>query len=227
MQCKNCFYHLIDDEEKFYICPECFEHIEDNLPNDKNKKVELYRISRVIKDRVESKFNIISKFLYYLHAFYIILYTIMYNGKLKVIDDFWTDLTGYYLAILIIYCSSLGGIIVFDLIFSFVNIYVSNLYHKIKSNFLSLVINLSVNILIYSLFLFKFYGMFTSLVDEELLGKTFDNAPPNTDMNWHINFCNKSFFIYILLLFIAKCLDCLVRYYKYNEISKINEEFGD
>ena len=95
------------------------------------------------------------------------------------------------------------------------------------ANFLSLVINLSVNILIYSLFLFKFYGMFTSLVDEELLGKTFDNAPPNTDMNWHINFCNKSFFIYILLLFIAKCLDCLVRYYKYNEISKIHEEFGD
>ena len=61
----------------------------------------------------------------------------MYNGKLKVIDDFWTDLTGYYLTILIIYCSSLGGIIVFDLIFSFVNIYTSNLYHKIKSNFLS------------------------------------------------------------------------------------------
>ena len=57
MQCKNCFYHLIDDEEKFYICPECFELIEDNLPNDKNKKVELYRISRVVKDRVESKFN--------------------------------------------------------------------------------------------------------------------------------------------------------------------------
>ena len=150
----------------------------------------------------------------------------MYNGKLKVINDFLTDLTGYYLAILNIYCSSLGGIIVFKLIFSFVNIYVSNLYHKIKSNFLSLVINLSVNILIYSLFLFKFYGMFTSLVDEELLGKTFDNAPPNTDMNWHINFCNKSFFIYILLLFIAKCLDCIVRYYKYNEISKIHEEFG-
>ena len=43
MQCKNCFYHLIDDEEKFYICPECFELIEDNLPNDKNKKVEIYR----------------------------------------------------------------------------------------------------------------------------------------------------------------------------------------
>ena len=152
MQCKNCFYHLIDDEEKFYICPECFELIEDNLPNDKNKKVEIYRISRVIKDRVESKFNIISKFLEYLHAFFIILYTIMYNGKLKVINDFLTDLTGYYLAILFIYCSSLGGIIVFKLIFSFVNIYISNLYHKIKSNFISLVINLSVNILIYSLF---------------------------------------------------------------------------
>jgi hypothetical protein len=31
MQCKNCFYHLIDDEEKFYICPVCFELIEHQI----------------------------------------------------------------------------------------------------------------------------------------------------------------------------------------------------
>lgn len=125
------------------------------------------------------------------------MYVIMYNGNIKFGRYPFSAPTSYYLAITKIFAYSLGGIMILSLVFTFVNVYMTSIYSKIKSKFLSLVINLFFNILIYSLFLFKFYGMFTSLVDEELLGKTFDNAPPNTDMNWHINFCNKVFlFIY-------------------------------
>ena len=227
MWCKNCFYHLIDDEENFYICPNCFELIEYNLPNDKDKKAELYRISSVIKDNIESKLNIISKFLYFLFFLYIIMYVIMYNGNIKFGRYPFSAPTGYYLAIAKIFAYSLGSIMILSLVFTFVNVYMTSIYSKIKSKFLSLVINLSFNILVYSIFLFKFYGMFTSFVYSELLGKIFDNVPSNTDINWHISFNNNILFIYILLLFIAKCLDCVIRYYKYNEVYKINEELLD
>ena len=73
MQCKNCKYIFEDNEKNYYLCPNCLELIEENLPDDKRKRVEIYEISLVYKDKL---YNKLINFTFYFNMDRIVIYSL-------------------------------------------------------------------------------------------------------------------------------------------------------
>ena len=104
MQCKNCKYIFADNEENYYLCPNYFELIEENLPNDKRTRVNLYTTSSILKNNHIDIYNNISKFLNRLPIYCLFLYIIVYRGNLRlsriassnVFPDFYRAITSIF-----------------------------------------------------------------------------------------------------------------------------------
>jgi len=85
------------------------------------------------------------------------------------------------------------------------------------------LLKMLINILIYILFLLTFNKIFKNYVNNKLLGKTFENLPPLTDITWQINFHNTTFFVFILIIFLYNSINLILNYYKYKKVSQLQE----
>ena len=199
MQCKNCKYIFEDNEKNYYLCPNCFELIEENLPNDKRKRVNLYTTSSILKNNHIDIYNNISKFLNRLPIYCLFLYIIVYRGNLRlsriassnVFPDFYRAITSIFFIVFF-------SLMILTVMSSHVNRFITRFFYDVKSPFFVLIINLSINTLVYLLFLFKFFNLFKYFVNFQLLYKSYDNTPK--DVLWHINF-NNGVFLFLCLYF--------------------------
>ena len=226
MKCEKCDYVFYEKEEDYFLCPNCFELIEENLPNDKRKRVNLYTTSSILKNNHIDIYNNISKFLNRLPIYCLFLYIIVYRGNLRlsriassnVFPDFYRAITSIFFIVFF-------SLMILTVVSSHVNRLITVLFYDVESPFFVLIINLSINMLVYFLFLFKFFDLFKYFLNFQLLYKNYDNTPK--DVLWHINFNNGVFFIFMIIFFLARCYDSLLIYYKYSKITKLQKELLD
>jgi len=223
MQCKNCKYIFEDNEKNYYLCPNCFELIEENLPDDKRKIVEIHRISLVYKDKLYNKLIDFYRYILLLPFVYNFIYFFVYQGFVFISTPMVYPGSDFYKSTRDILFVCFISLFVFIFLLIFVEILLSCFFHNTISNFFMFLLKMLINILIYILFLLTFNKIFKNYVNNKLLGKTFENLPPLTDITWQINFHNTTFFVFILIIFLYNCINLILNYYKYKKVSQLQE----
>jgi hypothetical protein len=223
MQCKNCKYIFEDNEKNYYLCPNCLELIEENLPDDERKRVEIYEISLVYKDKLYNKLINFYRYILLLPFVYNFIYFFVYQGFVFISTPAAYPESDFYKSTQDILFVCFINLFVFIFLLIFVEILLSCFFHNTISNFFMFLLKMLINILIYVLFLLAFNKIFKNYVNNKLLGKTFENLPPLTDITWQINFHNTTFFVFILIIFLYNCINLILNYYKYKKVSQLQE----
>ena len=160
MQCKNCKYIFEDNEKNYYLCPNCLELIEENLPDDERKRVEIYEISLVYKDKLYNKLINFYRYILLLPFVYNFIYFFVYQGFVFISTPAAYPESDFYKSTQDILFVCFINLFVFIFLLIFVEILLSCFFHNTISNFFMFLLKMLINILIYVLFLLAFNKIF-------------------------------------------------------------------
>ena len=135
MQCKNCKYIFEDNEKNYYLCPNCLELIEENLPDDERKRVEIYEISLVYKDKLYNKLINFYRYILLLPFVYNFIYFFVYQGFVFISTPAAYPESDFYKSTQDILFVCFISLFVFIFLLIFVEILLSCFFHNTISNF--------------------------------------------------------------------------------------------